>query len=79
MLGKADIVWFVATTRPERARAFYEETLGLSKVTEDDFAIVFQANGVMLRIQTGTRFHCRGSADLARRRRNRSGSVPVPG
>jgi predicted enzyme related to lactoylglutathione lyase len=51
MLDKSNVVTFVATSRPESAKTFYEQTLGLALVLEDAFAIVFDANGVMLRIQ----------------------------
>ncbi len=50
MLGANDIVAFVPTRRPSKARAFYEEILGLRFVSEDAFALVFDANGVMIRI-----------------------------
>jgi catechol 2,3-dioxygenase-like lactoylglutathione lyase family enzyme len=51
MLNKSNVVAFVATSRPESARSFYEQTLGLRLVVDDAFAIVFDANGVMLRVQ----------------------------
>lgn len=51
MLNKSNVVAFVATSRPESAKSFYEQTLGLRLVTDDAFAIVFDANGVMLRVQ----------------------------
>jgi catechol-2,3-dioxygenase len=51
MLNKSNVVAFVATSRPENAKSFYEQTLGLRLVTDDAFAIVFDANGVMLRVQ----------------------------
>lgn len=51
MLDKSNVVTFVATSRPESAKSFYEQTLGLCLVTDDAFAIVFDANGVMLRVQ----------------------------
>lgn len=50
MLGTADIVAFVPTCNPERARAFYERVLGLEFVSEDPFALVFNANGVTVRV-----------------------------
>ena len=50
MLGHADLVAFIPTRNPQQARIFYEQTLGLEFVSEDPFAIVFNANGVMLRI-----------------------------
>ena len=51
MLNNSNVVAFVATSRPESAKSFYEQTLGLRLVSDDAFAIVFDANGVMLRIQ----------------------------
>jgi catechol 2,3-dioxygenase-like lactoylglutathione lyase family enzyme len=50
MLGSQKIVALVATRDPERAKAFYGATLGLRLVSEDAFALVFDANGVMLRV-----------------------------
>jgi catechol 2,3-dioxygenase-like lactoylglutathione lyase family enzyme len=44
-----DIVAFVPTRNPAAARTFYEGTLGLRFVSEDPFAVVFDANGVMIR------------------------------
>jgi catechol 2,3-dioxygenase-like lactoylglutathione lyase family enzyme len=35
---------------PQRSRRFYEQTLGLEFVSENPFALVFRAHGVMLRI-----------------------------
>jgi predicted enzyme related to lactoylglutathione lyase len=51
MLSKSKIVTFIATRNPESAKDFYEQTLGLTLITDDAFAIVFDANGVMLRAQ----------------------------
>ena len=42
---------FVATTDPERAKAFYGDTLGLPLVSDDPWALVFSAAGAVLRIQ----------------------------
>lgn len=50
MLRSADVVAFVATTRPAEARAFYEGTLGLVLIADDPSALVFDAHGVMLRV-----------------------------
>ncbi len=50
MLTTATIIAFVATTNPVRARAFYEQVLGLSFVADEPFALVFDANGTMLRV-----------------------------
>jgi len=50
MLGSVDIVAFVPTKDPERARAFYEGVLGLRFVKDDGFALVLDANGIMVRV-----------------------------
>ena len=50
MLRSSDLVAFVSVTDVDRARAFYEGTLGLRIVEESPFALVADANGTMLRI-----------------------------
>lgn len=50
MLGKEKLVGFVVTTDSARSRAFYEGVLGLRVVSEDDFALVVDANGTTVRI-----------------------------
>jgi len=50
MLGSTDIVAFLPTTDYAKARAFFEGILGLRFVSQDNFALVMDANGVMLRI-----------------------------
>jgi catechol 2,3-dioxygenase-like lactoylglutathione lyase family enzyme len=50
MLKSRPIVAFVATTDPKRAKAFYAKTLGLHLVSEDGFALAFDAGGTMLRV-----------------------------
>jgi catechol 2,3-dioxygenase-like lactoylglutathione lyase family enzyme len=51
MLTTARITAFAATARAAAARDFYQQTLGLQLRSEDEFAIVFNANGIELRIQ----------------------------
>jgi catechol 2,3-dioxygenase-like lactoylglutathione lyase family enzyme len=51
-LGTHKIVAFVGTTDPRRAKAFYRDALGLHLVSEDPFALEFDAHGTMLRITT---------------------------
>jgi predicted enzyme related to lactoylglutathione lyase len=51
MLNKSTVVAFVATSRPDGAKTFYQQTLGLRLINDDPFAIVFDANGTMLRVQ----------------------------
>jgi catechol 2,3-dioxygenase-like lactoylglutathione lyase family enzyme len=50
MLGNADLIAFVPTRDLQKSRRFYEQTLGLQFVSEDPFALVFNAHGIMLRI-----------------------------
>jgi len=50
MLKSRPIVAFVATTDPKRAKSFYAKTLGLRLVSEDGFALAFDAGGTMLRV-----------------------------
>ena len=52
MLKSNPIIAFVATTDPPRAKKFYAKTLGLRLVSEDNFALVFDAGGTMLRVAT---------------------------
>src|SRR5439155_8743084 len=52
MLQSHALVAFVATTDPPRARKFFGKTLGLRLVSEDSFALVFDAAGTMLRVAT---------------------------
>lgn len=51
MLNKSNLISFTATSNATKSRQFYEETLGLTFVSGDQFALVFDANGTMLRIQ----------------------------
>ncbi len=50
MLGDKRILGLIPITDAARAKAFYAEKLGLKFVTEDPFALVFDANGNMLRL-----------------------------
>lgn len=50
MLGSAKLVAFVPTRDPLKARRFYERALGLRLVREEQYAIVFSAHGVTLRL-----------------------------
>jgi catechol 2,3-dioxygenase-like lactoylglutathione lyase family enzyme len=50
-LGKFPIVAFVTIVDVERAKQFYRDTLGLRLLEEEPpFALVFEANGIMLRL-----------------------------
>ncbi len=51
ILGGSELVAFAPTTNPAKARAFYEGVLGLRLVADEKpFALVFDANGTMLRV-----------------------------
>ena len=50
MLSSAKIIGFVPTKDAKKARSFHESGLGLRFVSEDKFAVVFDANGTMLRV-----------------------------
>ncbi len=53
ILGGSDVISFAPTTDPAKARAFYEGVLGLRLVADEKpFALVFDANGIMLRVTT---------------------------
>lgn len=49
MLAHTPIIAFIPTKDAAKARTFYE-TLGLRFVSDDDFAIVMDANGTMVRV-----------------------------
>lgn len=50
VLETSDVIAFAPATDLARARAFYEEALGLSVVDENPYAVVFDAHGTMLRV-----------------------------
>jgi len=50
MLASSKVVAFVATSDAARAKAFYRDVLGLPLISEDGFAVVFDAHGTLLRI-----------------------------
>lgn len=49
MLGSTNIIAFVPIKDSERSRAFYEGILGLRFIKDDGFALVLDANGIMIR------------------------------
>ena len=50
MLGATNIIAFIPTRDPAKAREFYEGVLGLRFVKDDGFAMVLDANGIMVRV-----------------------------
>lgn len=51
MLGTAEVIAFIATTRADEALAFYRDVLGLRVVEDTPYAIVMEGGGTMLRVQ----------------------------
>lgn len=50
-LAQCNIIGFITIVDVPRARDFYRDTLGLRLVSEEPpFALVFEANGIMLRL-----------------------------
>lgn len=49
MLGSSNIIAFVPITDSDKSRRFYEGVLGLRFVQDDGFALVLEANGIMIR------------------------------
>jgi len=53
-LAKYNIIAFVTIVEVERAKSFYRDTLGLTLLSEEPpFALVFDANGIMIRLGMG--------------------------
>ena len=50
MLATAPVIIFIPTRDAARSRDFYENTIGLRLFSDDQFAIVMDANGIMLRV-----------------------------
>jgi len=50
MLDSSDSVSFIATLDADSSREFYEDRLGLKLISDEQFALVFDLNGHVLRI-----------------------------
>jgi catechol 2,3-dioxygenase-like lactoylglutathione lyase family enzyme len=50
MLGSHKIMAFAPTLDANKARSFYEAVLGLRVLSQDNFALALDANGIMLRV-----------------------------
>lgn len=50
MLGSAKISALVGTVKPEIAKAFYGDTLGLKFISDDGFALVFEGANARIRV-----------------------------
>lgn len=50
-LGNYNLIGFASIVDVERAKVFYRDTLGLRLLSEEPpFALVFEANGIMIRL-----------------------------
>jgi len=52
----AKVMTFICTFDRDRSKAFYGGTLGFTQTHEDDFAVVFDLNGTMLRVSEAPGF-----------------------
>lgn len=52
MLADKKLKAFIPTIMPEEAKTFYQDKLGLKLLSEDKYAMEFDANGVSLRVTT---------------------------
>ena len=50
MLTYKKLKAFVPTVKPNEAKSFYKDILGLKLLSEDNFALEFNANGTLLRV-----------------------------
>ena len=55
MLASHKIMAFAPTLDANKARPFYEGVLGLPVVSQDNFALALDANGIMLRVNGARR------------------------
>lgn len=51
MLKSSSVVGFVGTAKPDEARTFYEQCLGLKLLENSPFAFVFESGGTTIRVQ----------------------------
>ena len=50
MLTDKKLKAFVPTVKPDEAKLFYKDILGLKLLSEDNFALEFDANGTLVRV-----------------------------
>ncbi|HVY75314.1 MAG TPA: VOC family protein [Puia sp.] len=50
MLSDKKLKAFVPTTKLDRARSFYKDVIGLKFLSEDSYALEFDAGGTLLRV-----------------------------
>ncbi len=50
MLADKELKAFVPTVKPDKAKSFYKDILGLKLLSEDNYALEFEATGILLRV-----------------------------
>jgi hypothetical protein len=50
MLADKKLKAFAPTMKPDKARSFHKDILGLKLLSEDNYALEFDANGTLLRV-----------------------------
>jgi catechol-2,3-dioxygenase len=50
LLAEKKLKAFVPTTKPGEAKSFYKDVLGLQLLSQDDYALEFEANRTLLRV-----------------------------
>jgi catechol 2,3-dioxygenase-like lactoylglutathione lyase family enzyme len=50
MITQNKLKAFIPTLKPEKAKAFYKDLLGLKLISEDKYGLEFDSNGTRLRI-----------------------------
>jgi catechol 2,3-dioxygenase-like lactoylglutathione lyase family enzyme len=56
MLPDKKLKAFVPTIFPEKAKSFYKDILGLELLSEDNYALEFNSNGTLLRVNVVKEF-----------------------
>lgn len=56
VLSRSAVATFIAAKETEAARDFYENKLGLTVLSEDDWGVMYDANGTTVRLQKGIDF-----------------------
>lgn len=52
MLADKELKAFIPTLKPDEAKTFYRDILGLTLLSEDNYALEFMANKTLLRVIT---------------------------
>ena len=50
MLGSATLTPLVGTMKPEAAKAFYQDVLGLKFISDDGYALIFEGKNARVRV-----------------------------